>query len=348
MTRTDYSPKKDLRLRAAIVGAGLMGRWHAHCVARTGAPLVAVADPDLARAELIGRRYGARSYRGLGDMLAAGNIDILHVCTSTASHAPIIRQALEHGIHVLVEKPLAETAARTAELCDLARRSGRRLCPVHQYAFQRSVERIMSQRGRIGTPTHLELKFFSAGADDVPMAQHPRVAADILPHPISIIQRLYPGAVLDPAGWRIADAGPSGWEILSQIDEVFLRISISLNSRPTCAALILRGDHGSFVADLFHDFVRFRDGAVSRRAKMMRPFRDGAGQLSGASLNLARRMLRREPAYPGLRGLVAGFQAACAGQAAAPIEAAEMISAAAVRDWFVDATGAAPIQEASA
>ena len=57
-------------LRAAIIGSGLMGRWHAQAVARTGNSLAAFADPELSRARgLAGRYPGARAYRGIEEVL---------------------------------------------------------------------------------------------------------------------------------------------------------------------------------------------------------------------------------------------------------------------------------------
>lgn len=332
--------------RVGIVGAGLMGWWHAHTVARIGGQVVGVADPLRERGQKIADKFGAEPYVSTEEMLQGPEIDILHICSNSASHDAIIRQALQQNVHVFVEKPLAETLAQTRSLISLTQKAGKALCPVHQYAFQRSVETILAQRSRAGNITHMDLQFFSAGGDATPVAGHPQIAADILPHPISILSRFFPDHPLADLGWTVLASAHAGWEIATQIDGIFVRISISLQARPTCAALTLHGDRGSFVADLFHDYVLFRDGTASRRTKMQRPFTDALGHLLRATGNMTGRLVRREPAYPGLQTLTRRFHAACAGNGPQPVSARDIMAAAALRDQFLQSTLPDPKPEA--
>src|SRR5689334_10614548 len=104
----------DRTLRVAIVGAGLMGRWHAFSAARAGGSIVAVVDPNQARARrLASRSRAARAFSTLDGALERA--DVVHVCTPTAAHVAVIAQALDARRHVLVEKPLAPTVAETIE-----------------------------------------------------------------------------------------------------------------------------------------------------------------------------------------------------------------------------------------
>lgn len=336
MLNTDRKLKSSDRFRIGIVGAGLMGWWHAHTVARIGGNVVGVADPISERRQEIAGKFSAEPYANSDEMLDRAALDILHICTTTSTHEKIIQQAMQQNTHVFVEKPLTETLAQTRSLIALAEKSSRALCPVHQYAFQRSIETILAQRDRAGAITHVELQFFSAGADNAPNTDHAQIAADILPHPISILQRLFPDQALADIGWNIETSGASGWIMTAPVDGVFASISISLRARPTCATLVLRGDRGSFVADLFHDYVLFRDGTASRRTKIQRPFTDAVGHFSRASGNMIRRMARREPAYPGLQSLTRRFYGACAGQWQQPIPAKDIVAVARMRDRFLN------------
>ena len=82
-------------LRGAIVGAGLMGGWHARYASRAGGRVVAVVDSDEAAASALVRRYpGARRFRDLADCLSAGEVDVVHVCTGAASHPRLAETAL--------------------------------------------------------------------------------------------------------------------------------------------------------------------------------------------------------------------------------------------------------------
>lgn len=332
VTRTASDPP-----RVAIAGAGLMGRWHAHAARRAGARVVAAADPDMARAA----RLAPAAYPDLGSLLAATRPEVLHLCTPTATHGALLRLAAEHGVHAFAEKPLAADLAETRALLDAAAAAGTRLCPVHQYAFQTCIQTILRDRGRIGDPVLVELAFFSAGAGGQPAAAHCGIAADILPHPLSILQRLFPGPLPAAALWQIGQPGSGTFTLQAVTGGALARITLSLAARPTRATLDLYGTRGAFTADLFHDYAFFRDGTAGRRSKLTRPLRDGAGHLGHAALNLAGRAWRRELAYPGLAALCARVYASLDGSAPAPILPGQILEIAALRDEFLARTGRA-------
>lgn len=102
-----------------MIGAGHMGRWHAEKFSRCeGAQLVAVADPDLARAEAVAKPLGARAFSRFQEVLPL--VDAAVVAAPTAQHHEIAAACLRGGLHVLVEKPIATTLAEADELVALA------------------------------------------------------------------------------------------------------------------------------------------------------------------------------------------------------------------------------------
>lgn len=326
-------------MRVAIAGAGLMGRWHRAAAQGAGAAVVAIADPDPIRA---GRLAGktAAVFSDVATMLDSVRPEVLHICTPTDTHAALLALAAARGVHVFAEKPMAADTAQTQALLVVAQTHGILLCPVHQYAFQSSVDTILRDRTRAGVAALVDLAFFSAGAVGQPPAAYPAIAADILPHPISILQRLFPGALPAPACWQVTTAGPDlgpdggSYMFSTTLGGTLLRISLSLTARPTCATLDYRGSLGSFAADHFHDYVLFRSGVANRRSKMTRPFSDALGHLGLATANLAGRALRRELAYPGLLALTRRFYAAVDGIGPSPISPADILAGAALRDHF--------------
>jgi predicted dehydrogenase len=246
-----------------------------------------------------------------------------------------VRLASAHGADALVEKPLARDGAATRALVEVTGKAGTRLCPVHQYAFQRGVEQIRDSLHRVGDNALIDLDFRTAGAVGCDPADYARIAADILPHPISILQRLVPSAADGPVNWQISGQ-PNGTFTLSKVaDSALIRITISLMARPTCATLAVSGSKGSYVSDMFHGYALFRDGTATRQSKMMRPFLDGIGHVGLAGANLARRAFSREAAYPGLRTLCSRFYASVQNQTPPPISPDEMIQVAAIRDGFL-------------
>lgn len=93
-------------MRSAIVGCGNVAQVHARAIEELkGAELVAVADICTAKAEEMADRYGAKAYDDLEKMLAAEEIDVLHICTPHYLHVPMAIRALNGGVNVFMEKP---------------------------------------------------------------------------------------------------------------------------------------------------------------------------------------------------------------------------------------------------
>jgi len=108
-------------LRAAIVGTGFVAAVHADALRRLGVEVVGVAGstPERARAKGI-----APAYESYEDLLADERVDVVHVTTPNHLHHAQVKAALAAGKHVVCEKPLATTSEESAELVELAERSG--------------------------------------------------------------------------------------------------------------------------------------------------------------------------------------------------------------------------------
>jgi predicted dehydrogenase len=108
-------------LRTAVIGVGYMGRFHAQKLASCrGAALLGVVDADLARAQQIAREVGCEAHADHRALLE--RIDAAAVAVPTEMHYRVVRDCLEAGVHVLVEKPLARSVAEADRLRALARR----------------------------------------------------------------------------------------------------------------------------------------------------------------------------------------------------------------------------------
>jgi predicted dehydrogenase len=95
-------------LRVGLIGAGWISESHVpHIEADGDARLVAVCDPDLARAEALSRPRDGRAYGDWEEMLDAERLDAVWVCTPPLHHRAPTVTALERGIHVYLEKPIA-------------------------------------------------------------------------------------------------------------------------------------------------------------------------------------------------------------------------------------------------
>ena len=121
----------DNCIDVAVIGAGAFGRNHArvyHQLAQQGEPvkLVAVVDPDVARADVVAREYGARAFGSVGQLISTrGEIQAASVVVPTIHHLEVARALMEAGIDVLIEKPLATSLEEADELIRLAQQLGR-------------------------------------------------------------------------------------------------------------------------------------------------------------------------------------------------------------------------------
>jgi hypothetical protein len=120
---------------------------------------------------------------------------------------------------------------------------------------------------------------------------------------------------------------------------VTVSILISLQARPTQCTLKIFGAAGTIHLDLFHGYAFCEPGAVSKERKILRPFDVAARRLAAASINLGKRVLSREPAYPGLSRLVAEFYTAVRTGQRAPITTEAMMNIARVRDILAENIG---------
>lgn len=87
----------------------------------TAIEVTALVDGDLERAELLARMYDCRCELSATLNPVLGKVDGVLIATPNHTHVPLAQAALEHGLPVLIEKPLATSYADAARLCELAR-----------------------------------------------------------------------------------------------------------------------------------------------------------------------------------------------------------------------------------
>jgi predicted dehydrogenase len=140
------------RLRAGIAGTGFIAAVHAHAVRAAGGQVVAVLGSNpgstTAGVEALG---AARGVADIDELASADDVDVVHICTPNRTHVEMARTAIEHGKHVICEKPLATSVADAQELLRLAAASGRMASVPFVYRFYASVrearERIAAEAG---------------------------------------------------------------------------------------------------------------------------------------------------------------------------------------------------------
>jgi predicted dehydrogenase len=107
------------RVHLAVIGVGNMGVAHAEDIVKAEhAELTAVCDIDQEKADRIAAQHSVTAYYDYRDVLADPNVDAVLISTPHYDHVPISIDALENGIHVLVEKPIAVHAKDASKMID--------------------------------------------------------------------------------------------------------------------------------------------------------------------------------------------------------------------------------------
>ena len=107
-------------LTAAVVGTGFIGPVHVEALRRLGHRVAGVLGSSPERGRAADRLGLPRAYDSLDDLLADRTVQVVHVTSPNRHHFGHCQRAIAAGKHVVCEKPLALTAAETAELVRLA------------------------------------------------------------------------------------------------------------------------------------------------------------------------------------------------------------------------------------
>ena len=140
------------KVRIALVGAGAAGTRHIEAIEKVEeAKLVAVVDPSPI-SEKISRDRQISHYKFAKDMLSTELVDAVVIATPTERHHKDIMLVLDHGLDVLVEKPITSTFGQAKEAILLADKRGCKVLVGHQRRHYpcAKVAREIVQSGRLG------------------------------------------------------------------------------------------------------------------------------------------------------------------------------------------------------
>ena len=123
---TDHGLRTTDRLSVSVVGTGSLGKEHARIYAELAAAkqveFVGVVDTAAEAGRKVAEKYRVRAFSSLAEATQAS--DALSIVTPTTTHFELAKSLLVQGKHVLVEKPMTDSAAEAAELVKLAQQNG--------------------------------------------------------------------------------------------------------------------------------------------------------------------------------------------------------------------------------
>jgi predicted dehydrogenase len=142
-------------LRLGVIGLGVISRYYLRALPTADLTLAAVCDrnPDV----LAGHRGAVRCFTDHRDLLAAGGVDAVVVNVPNDAHYPVVRDVLDAGLPVCVEKPLATRLADGEELAATARARG---IPLLVAFHRRYNDNVLALRARLTAPVrHLTVRY---------------------------------------------------------------------------------------------------------------------------------------------------------------------------------------------
>lgn len=196
------------KLKVALAGAGMISHYHLLAWSRLAeaVTLVAICDPDLARARRRAEEFGiAAAYATAEEMLAAEAVDALDIASPRETHAALVELAAGRGIHVLCQKPLTPTLDEAAAL--VRRLDGRARLMVHENWRFRPWYRELAAwlgAGELGQVLAADMEMFSSGLLPDGTGQRPALVrqpfmagetrlmiAEVLIHHLDVVRWLF-------------------------------------------------------------------------------------------------------------------------------------------------------------
>ena len=155
-------------IRFAIIGCGRIAQRHAEHISNNG-KLMAVCDIDKDKADKLAIQYKAKPFYNIDDLLEySSHIDVASICSPNGLHAEHSIKALNAGLNVLCEKPLAISVYDCGEMIKAAEKSNKRLFTIKQNRFNPPVAAVKKaiDEGHLGKVYSVQLScFWNRNAD---------------------------------------------------------------------------------------------------------------------------------------------------------------------------------------
>lgn len=203
-------------IKVAVIGAGVMGKNHLKTYKNLpNVELIGVYDIFPEAAENAAKMFGIKAFSSMEEV--AKSVNAVSVVTTSTTHADVGEFFLNHGIHCLIEKPLATTEEECMRLINAAKKNNVTLLVGHIERFNPAVEqmsKILSDTSKIRSLTTQRMSAASGRITDVD------VAMDLMIHDVEVIQSLVKSPVVNVQACSVKTADkPEGKDYISALLE---------------------------------------------------------------------------------------------------------------------------------
>ena len=193
----------------AVIGAGYWGpNLIRNFLGCDSTWLWMVCDQNVARAhKVVGRYTSIRVTDSIDEVLGDPRVEAVAIATPASTHHDIALRAIRAGKHVLIEKPIATSAALAREIVEAGNDAGVTVMCDHTYCYTSAVGRIREELAR-GSLGHVQ--FIDSARVNLGIVQRDtNVFWDLLPHDLSILDSVLPGG-LQPLAVSAIGVDPIG------------------------------------------------------------------------------------------------------------------------------------------
>ncbi len=172
-------------MRAGVIGSGYWGSKVAeeYVILRKEGMLDSVVLCDKNGSML--KRFADKCETSTDYAKVLKEVDMIHVCTPNSTHYEVAKEALQLGISVLVEKPMAGDINHAFDLVELSMNNGLVLQVGHVFRFANIARKAkeLYEKGELGKPYYFNLEW----AHLIPPIKNVDVVYDLLPHPLDLV-----------------------------------------------------------------------------------------------------------------------------------------------------------------
>jgi len=177
-------------MKVAVIGVGSMGFNHLRVYSELeGAEVVGASDISAERLDMVRDRFGVRTYADYEELITKEKPEAVSITVPTSEHEKTATFALEHGAHVLVEKPIAATVEEGKRLIALAEKLGRQLMVGHIIRFNPAMQSL-KQRLDAGELGKIFQVFCRRAGPFPARIRDVGVVVDLAPHDVDIMRFL--------------------------------------------------------------------------------------------------------------------------------------------------------------